>query len=253
MRIFKATHDKYKDLKSLIIPYEYPSLNKIRIGPNEDSGYVVDYGLFIRSAQVLSLGIGSGETGCMFDLECAKVGKRVYMFDESIEEPGLKHDNFRFFKQNVYKDNFISILEENIRDNSGLLKCDIEGWEYDIINSESIRYVENRFSQLVFEVHDLIEEVPQGWELSAKNHSNRVNIDLKKNFFSLLNKYYTLCHIHGNNHGAVYGDFPGILELLYIRKRDILDYVVVQKEFCPQAGLDYPCWPQSPDYKFKWW
>lgn len=250
-RIFPATYDKYKYLKDLIIPYSYPSLNKIRIGPQQDSGYVVDSSLYLKSKQVLSLGIGSGEVGCQFDYQCAENGKEVFMFDGSITEPGLKHNNFRFYPNNVYTSNILQILD-NINDTNALFKSDIEGWEYEIV-LHAIHKIEEKFSQLVFEVHDLIEEVPPGWVISDKNKQNKSNPKIKVDFFSTLNKYYTLCHIHGNNHSAAYGNFPDCLELLYIRKRDITESVTIQGDWCPKLGLDFPGWEGRPDYKFKWW
>lgn len=251
-RIFQATHDKYKYLKDLIIPYTYPSLNKVRIGPKQDSGYIVDKNLYLKSRQVLSLGIGSDAEGCKFDFQCAEDGKEVLMFDESIAEPGLKHRNFKFFRQNAYSHNIGEILND-INDNNALLKADIEGWEYDIINLSTISWIENKFSQLVFEVHDLIEEVPTGWVITDKNKQNKSNPKIKVDFFSVLNQYYTLCHIHGNNHSAAYGNFPDCLELLYIRKRDVTESVIIQEDWCPKDGLDFPGWPERPDYRFKWW
>jgi hypothetical protein len=242
--------NKYNFLKKLIYPHKLLNLNKCRYGGKEDGSYVFVKEIFETSNNVYSYGIGSD---VCFDKCCAEMGKKVFMYDASIEKLPELHENFFFKKE------FLSsgLIKEHIAENGHgdentdmVLKMDIEGHEYEVIN-EDIDLIKKHFNQISIEVHGLIEEIPEGWDvgdLLKKIKSDRV---LKETFFKNLSKHYDIIHIHGNNHSYRFLDFPDSLEISFLRK----DFVThgPDKISFPVDGLDFPNYDMVEDFKLDWW
>jgi hypothetical protein len=77
-----------------------PEKEHIRIGPDDDGGYVVPNNL--DGIQVCySSGVS---TECRFDRACADMGMLVFMADQSVDSPPEEHANFHFIKK------FIGVL-----------------------------------------------------------------------------------------------------------------------------------------------
>jgi hypothetical protein len=118
------------------------------------------------------------------------------------------------------------------KDKRIVLKCDIEGSEYEIINQ--INDYSDRIDMLIFEFHSL-----------------DVNEEIFLNSINLFNKNFHIVHLHGNNHcGKSLTGLPIILEMTLINKRfkkDTSNYVT---DF-PIKNLDFPNNPYKSDLFFS--
>ena len=241
--------NKYNFLKKLIYPHRLLELNKERYGGTDDGSYVFVKELFEKSNYVYSYGIGDDIS---FDRHCAKMGKKVFMYDASIDNLPEVHENFFFKKQ------FLSagLINDQIWGNGHgeetnmVLKMDIEGHEYDVVNQD-IDFIQKHFNQISMEIHCLIEEVPEGWKIDDLNKKIKTNKVLKESFFKNLSKYYNIIHIHGNNHSYRFFDFPDSLEITFLRK-DFPTLGLDDTAF-PVDGLDFPNYDQVEDFKLDWW
>ncbi len=200
---------------SLLRPFDI-DIAKRRIGPNTDGGYVFADKISPSQA-VLSYGIS---TEYRFDYEMAKGGHEVYMFDHTIDGINRINDKMRWFKQGASgitrnAENLYSVDDHlkmhNIEGNDLLLKMDIEGHEYDVLNAvpESIF---SRFEQIVIEIHNLAHLNDEAF----RNHF--------VSLFRKLNNQFTLFHVHANNYDGpdcfhIVGGVPvpNLLELSYVR------------------------------------
>ena len=119
-------------------------------------------------------------------------------------------------------------------DKSGdvVLKCDIDGGEYKII--DGILKYSSRIKMLIFEFH-----------LVDNNEENFYN-SIKK-----IKDYFEIIHIHGNNHfSKLNSGLPFILEITLINKK----YAPKNSEHInnfPIQGLDYPNNPYKEDLAFS--
>jgi hypothetical protein len=252
MNLFNPSNpNKYKKLKELIIPYSCPFTKK-RYGGIGDSSYVFLKELMEDSKNIYSYGVGHIPASMSFDLECANNGKKIYMYDGSVERLPIDHDNFIFKKQHLNKGNFIEHIRENNHQEefNMALKMDIECHEYEVLE-KNIDLVNKHFNQISMEAHSLIEELPNGWEIDPFPLYIRKNIDIKISFFETINKYYKIVHLHANNHGPIYGDFPDTLEITFLRN----DFPVneIEQRAYPLQGFDYPNLAQREDYILNWW
>ena len=113
-----------------------------------------------------------------------------------------------------------------------LLKCDIEGSEYDIIEQIS-KYVD-RIEMLIFEFH-FIDQKELLFIKSIKKLQNN----------------FEIVHVHGNNHDELLPTgLPITIEMTLINKKNIKNNI---KEFVsnfPVEGLDKPNNPFKKDLKF---
>jgi hypothetical protein len=230
------------DALGLLTPYDIPEFSRTRVGRCRDGGYVLLDDLDGIEA-VYSLGIGDEIT---FDLELAEMGKKIFMFDHTVDGPPAAHPNFNFFRHEMGTSNDAGAGRFTLQHElerlgcSGrsdlLLKIDIEGAEYDIF-SEASRDTLLHFRQMTMEVHGL---------LGLGDPAFRAKF---VSAFSRINSAFTLFHVHANNNGGLgFVDgfvVPDVLELSYVRS-DIAARA-------PSATLyptvhDYPNWPRRPDY-----
>ena len=119
-----------------------------------------------------------------------------------------------------------------------ILKIDIEGSEYDIID-DILKY-ENKISLLVMEYHDTHIKKDEFFENITK-----------------LKKYFDIIHLHPNNYNKLNQDgFPINIEMTFSNKRLKLNTKIKNLNF-PISKLDYPNDPTKPDleinfnYKFQ--
>jgi hypothetical protein len=226
----------------------------IRVGPNEDGGYVIadgfEYDLFI------SCGISSDIRFEEAFLDIHKI--KCIAFDGTIETFPSCKNNIEWIPKNIGFSNTkkTTNLKEYIQNNNNIfLKMDIEGSEFNWLDSILETELE-KFSQIVLEVH---------WPFDIY----RMNM-LKK-----LNKSHYIIHIHGNNYcdrdipkhlisGRTYDGtvtinhhtmpqikLPEVFEVTYINKK-LCDYSLVEmKEIQFPTILDYPNNPNANDIYFS--
>jgi len=123
-------------------------------------------------------------------------------------------------------------LDKNTKDESVILKCDIEGSEFEII--DGITKYSNRIEALIFEFH---------W----MDKNEKVFLDSMKK----LMKFFDIAHIHGNNHcDKLESGLPIVLEITLLNKKYSPENKEYVKSF-PISGLDAPNNPTKEDLSFQ--
>ena len=113
-----------------------------------------------------------------------------------------------------------------------MLKCDIEGSEFDIIN-QIVSYA-NRIDMMVFEFHWL--------DRNEKRFSSAIN---------QIQKDFDIIHIHGNNHcEQLSTGLPIALEVTFLNKK-FRDAKIEHVNNLPIKNLDYPNNPNKKDIFFS--
>lgn len=176
--------------------------NIIRIGKNNDGGYLINENDVYNTNTLLSIGIGediSFEKAFTSLNDCA-----LYAYDKVVAADLQKFfvGNKHLIMQNISKNNFDSILiGEKI-----FLKCDIEGAEYDLLDT-IIKY-SDKFTGMAIEFHDI-------------NNGN--NFDSLTNFISKIK--HKLIHTHVNNYFYYISEeqrIPDIIELSFTSSDNIV-------------------------------
>lgn len=226
-----------KELKPYSLPYKM-----VRVGnPIRDGGYGLCEKFTLESDAVYSFGVGELPEQVEFDRQMASLGKKVYMYDYSVDGPPISHENFLFHKEFVSSENAYEFLKINgDLDKKNLLgQFDIEGSEYEMILNIDKNFF-NHFSQLSIEFHKL--------NLIKDEHIEALKV---------LNDRYYLYHIHANNHTDVFDEtrtVPETLEISFLRKdkvKNITPYF--DKKPSPTIGIDKPCCPWMPEIFLDWW
>lgn len=247
--------NKYAALKKLLVPKKllhtnpkshYERLKYHRYGEN-DGSYVLPEIWY--DFNVLSYGIGNDPEGVSFETSISDRCKTLHMYDGSIMMPPIEIDG-EFFSFNVDAQNFKSHVDKATYDKSArrnILKMDIEGHEYSVLSNNLKTLL--KFDALCIEFHSLIEEIPSGWELEPQLREAK-KLD-KRDLFTELNKEFYLWHIHGNNHGPRYVDFPDSIEVTYINKHAALNSGPVDFSF--PIECDTANYKGVKDYVLDWW
>ena len=222
-------------------PVRAAGVDKIRIGRERDSGYVM-LDDFAAVTAAYSVGIGNEVS---WDLAIAERGIEVHQYDHTIDGPPCEHPRFHWSKTGLGPDvtadleTLPRLLEANGHQgrNDLLFKCDIEGCEWQVLAGlppETLRH----FRQIVIELHD-IERLPDP-AFSA----------LVARAIGALTADHRVVHVHANNHrpyGIVGGiPLPAVLELTLVRAADFR--LVATDEVFPQE-TDSPCYPGRADFR----
>lgn len=191
-------------MKNVTLPkilQPYSCLDLIRLGKDNDGGYLVNKTDVEKTETLLSFGLGediSFEKDFVENRDCA-----VYAYDATI---GDQHESFFSHKNKIFHEN---IKETNINDilvqhQSVFLKCDIDGSEYEILYD--LISNSNRFTGVAIEFHDLTK---------YENFNELTNFIAK---FEL-----RLVHVHINNYTYINMNnrhyIPDVLELTFSSSR----------------------------------
>ena len=200
----------------------------IRVGKDNDGGYLISKKDLLRSDFLLSLGICDDWS---FEKNFLKKNKvPLHAYDASLNFNFLRNRNFsiikkikkifpykNFFKgKNIHFRKFIGInnnkegfytlssVLDDLKFKAIFLKIDIEGSEYRVL--DSIISNQNKLSGLVIEFHDC-------------------DINLSKIEWFIKNFNLKLIHIHANNHGLVDLEkkMPLALELTFSKYCELND------------------------------
>ncbi|WP_036262301.1 discoidin domain-containing protein [Methylocapsa aurea] len=223
----------YKAL-SLLRPYDIDK-PKTRIGPLGDGGYVLADDISPDQA-VISYGISSEYD---FDKELAERGHDVFMFDHTIEGINATNEKMHFFREGVAgltdaSKNLFSIedhlLRHQVAGDRLILKMDVEGAEYDALESASAETL-RRFEQIVLEVHGLhlLNDLRFVEKFCA--------------VFGKLNSYFTLFHVHANNYDG--SNSLSVVSGMPVSKLMELSYI---NSDCVQRRNSQTLYPTALDY-----
>jgi hypothetical protein len=227
------------------------SVNLTRIGPKEDGGYLVPLEMLPKITSLISFGVNvdwrfeqelnddfkiSIE---MFDcslvfrlviLFCIKGVAKFLLFKSNLNELSGRFKRIYSYFHFINRTN-VSLSQllitagtaEQIFSRSkfnALLKCDIEGAEYNIF--EPLLLHKDKFDLIILELHNVIN-----------------NVERLAQFFNDLKNDFALIHLHVNNYYPPTIDgFPDIVEVTFAR-RSCLTKTLLRPNSLPIHGLDY--------------
>ena len=211
---------------------------KIRLGPQKDSGYVVakDY----LPNNLFSYGVGHS---CDFEADYINLVPNcsVALFDGTVRAPTNflnAYPNAKFYNHNVYTLDDLGLATQT--EKNVFVAMDIEGFEFTVFKNTRTLEVGNiisKIKQLCIEIH-----------LENKDYIEVFQL------LHLFQQHFYLVHIHGNNFRTqTIWNLPICIELTYVNKSCFLEEVVYDKTSCPVEGLDYPCSSWSEDLSLNWW
>jgi hypothetical protein len=213
---------------------------KIRVGNVHDGGYVLPKQMLEESKCLFSYGISNDIT---FDENYIQLtNKKVYGYDHTIDSVHTNYpDLFTLYKKGIsgttQEDtaNFLQHYKELNLSERALLKIDVEGCEYEWLANTNIEELSHVVTGMVIEFHDLDQEIYRDQFIS---------------YLIELDKYFYLCHVHGNNCGSIfnyeeYENVPKVIELTFVSK-DLVTSAELNNETFP-TELDSPNNCDLPD------
>lgn len=186
----------------------------LRFGPQGDGGYLLPDDL---NGIIACFSPGVCETSG-FEMDCASRGMPVYMADASVSGPADCSPLFHFKKKFLGSEDrgdFMTMqrwVDEALQDRAGdlLLQMDIEGYEYEVLNSVNESLLQ-RFRIVIVEFHNL-RTMLNG--RSAHWQGIRAAVDR-------LLAHHTCVHAHPNNTAAIDKardvEIPDLMELTFLR------------------------------------
>jgi hypothetical protein len=225
-----------------IIKYLKPQnvfLTKKRLGPHEDGGYVMPEFILENCNALMTYGVGND---IRYEEEFSRLyNKNVYLFDHTIENTGWEKDKLKFIPEGLgigekCKEWYQHYEELNLSGDV-FLKIDIEGGEFNYINTTDLTKMAEKVIGLSLEIH---------WIDDLNNRIQAISL-LKK-----LSDNFILCHIHGNSWGDLWEydgyQIPKVLELSFINKKFVENFEPDIQKY-PIEGLDISNCPHREDYK----
>ena len=213
----------------------------VRVGCDNDGGYIIPRMLLDHCDDLLSCGLGENWS---FDQgwRDLKPESKIHMYDGTVNINNMKdylRDSYQeFFSQHAthYEENIgpgytaFSTAIHRLDSQRVLLKMDIEGGEFPLINE----ILANRtiFPGIIIEIH-------------FANHRRQQFIDTVKK----LQTEYALVHLHGNNHTPLSADGScDCYEFTFLRHDLCTDFTDRPEFYLP--GIDFSNVIGSDDYEF---
>jgi hypothetical protein len=157
---------------------------------------------------------------------------RFFAWNEFLKTPNFEFHQKRVFDRKQFPD-CVTVNEvlgdfSNIEDCSLVLKCDIEGGEYRII--DQVLEHSNKISTLIIEFHDV-----SPLDLVFKSAISKIGVD------------FCVVHVHPNNSSGL-GKlaFPDVVEVTFLH-RSLLDDMVINPRTAALHEKDRPCDPKLPE------
>jgi hypothetical protein len=216
----------------IFTPYTNNNLEKIRIGSNNDGGYVI-YKNCENYDIILSGGAGNNIT---FEIQLIELYPNTicHLFDHTVDLK-IENSNIIFYKLKLDKSNikFFDMIRSH---NNIFLKLDIEGWEYELLTVLDHNDME-RIKQIVIEIHSPFT-------------------DQKLNLVKKLLHHHTLIHLHANNccPFTVYDgvNIPRVIELSLVRTKDLPSDLILYKNTTQlPLEIDQPNLKNKPDFQLN--
>ncbi len=255
-------------LPKIFKPYKSSKKNLIRVGPNIDGGYIIDKRVINKIKTLITCGLNDDWE---FEKEFLKINPycKILAYDHTVNTKywvsRFKKDLISFFllkKLNLNKIldifkyvNYINFFKENNKhyikkvvlnknnkkeisirkilknQKNILLKIDIEGDEYKILNA-----INNDFDQIYL--------------LIIEFHNIHKNINKIKNF--LTKSKFKLIHIHGNNFAGVNKNKdPNVVEMTMLNSKKFKLTKSKSDLKYPIYGLDYKNFKRRDDIELN--
>jgi len=187
-------------LKTILFPKIFqPFLCKelIRLGKNNDGGYIVNQIDVLNATQLLSFGIGEDIT---FETDFYKMNPCSILSFDSNDNTKIHSNFFTDNKKHIRKNLNDGVMIDDIDfGEKTFIKCDIDGEEYSILSNIIQRT--KKIIGMVFEFHDV--------------HLHK-NFNDVTNFISKIDQ--KLIHVHINNYTYLKtenGIIPTVIELSF--------------------------------------
>ena len=159
-------------IDTFLKPYEC-EFPKIRIGSDRDGGYVIIDNDISTYTGLIGMGINDDNK---FEKDFQeKSGCYVQQYDYSIDEPPSDIPNSDFFKTKVESSD--DLVPDTRLGSRQFLKIDIEGSEWDLLNTMNLE----SYEQIAIELH---------FTMNARNVLDSL---------AHLTKHHTVVHVHGNS------------------------------------------------------
>ena len=256
-------------LPKYLKPLHIDNENLVRIGPKLDGGYILDKRIVHITKKIITCGLNDDWE---FEKHFSKINSscEVLAYDHTVNKKfwieRFKKDILHFFLfkkirlrkiisifkyydyinffKNKNKHHELKISNENIKNkeitineilkdhDNLILKIDIEGDEYNILNQ--ILKNSKKINALLIEFHDI-----------------QKNMHLIKKFIEQSNKL-KLVHIHANNYPCIDKDIdPSVIELTFTNIEKIRFEQIITKKKYPIENLDYKNSHRKDDYTLK--
>ena len=256
-------------LPNILKPFKSNYQNLLRVGPKKDGGYIIDKRIMNKSKTIVTCGLNDDWE---FEKHYLRINpnSKVIAYDHTVNKKFWKErfkkdflalillkkininkilDVFKyidykfFFKNNIHiskkvvllkkNKNEISIKEILDKKKNILLKIDIEGDEYKILNT--INKEQNKINLLIIEFHNISK-----------------NISKIKKFLS--NSKFKIIHIHANNYGGI-DKFknPNVIEVTLLNSKKFFVNGQKSKQKYPITGLDFKNLKRRQDIKIKFY
>jgi NADPH-dependent 7-cyano-7-deazaguanine reductase QueF-like protein len=226
--VLKLLTDMIEFYQHPLTIYDSYPFNKVRLGRNNDGGYIIA-DLPDNSYDIIISGGIANDISFEIDIQ-NKYKLKCIAFDGSIDKLPQPMIDIEHIKLNITDIN--SSTTTNLRTyfntfNNIFMKLDIEGSEELLFKTLSEVDL-SRVKQLVIEIHKNTSYIP-----------------------AQLIKTHYLIHVHGNNYGGV-GlvngvPIPNVFELTYLRKDCFRDIPKFNTQLIPIEGLDQPNGPNRPE------
>lgn len=200
--------------------------DKIRVGNNEDGGYVLPKISVEQCDLCVTFGLGSNIT---FEEDVVSRGIPVIGFD-SVQHTMPSWGSVKEFK--TYSD--FSSLPEVQKASAIMLKVDIEGAEWDLFETIDLTHFSEKVHTFILELH---------------LHYNYKNIPISK--IEKLMETHRVAHVHGNNYGWCIDLVPVSIEIVMVNKKWCGEPVIDTQKY-PIPRFDWPNNKNLPDLKLPW-
>lgn len=256
--VLKCGRPHFEDILNrffgLLYIHRLSEYSMIKIGNENDGGYVVIKELCEDVERVYSYGIGDDVS---FETELLNLVPdtcRFQLFDPTIDAlPEASSNRFEFVKKGIEGNlpNPIRIGEINI------LKVDVEGLEWYAFERRDVTC----FTQILLELHIFKSEIPSNlspyFQKIAQQFCNRTNYRIFLKYLEILRKLtddFYIYHMHANNSLPLTKigpyTFPPLLEVSLVNKKCVgLKLDDKCYPYLPVDGLDKPNKTDRPDIK----
>jgi hypothetical protein len=206
---------KIINILKFISPKDLENISYKRYGCANDGGYIMIENE-VKGGVAYSFGIGGNVS---WDIEMVNHGYTVYQYDHTIDNTPMKNKNFIFNKKGISNkiNSNLTTIEDIVLKNKHqnktdiILKCDIEGCEWDAFYQIKDNVL-NCFSNILIEFH---------WFNALVNDA--IFYDKAYNVLKKFDELFVPYHIHANNFSrkniSINGKvIPSVLELSYVKK-----------------------------------
>ena len=254
-------------LPNIFKPFRSNRYNLLRVGPRKDGGYIIDRRVIKKSKTVITCGLNDDWE---FEKNYLKMNpeSKIIAYDHTVNKKFWKKrfkkdflallmfkkisinkilDVFKyidykfFFKKNIHISKKVVLKKKNVNEISikeildkkkdVILKIDIEGDEYKIL--DAINKEQRKINLLIVEFHNISK-----------------NIQKIKKFLS--NSKFKIVHLHGNNYGGI-DKFknPNVIEVSLLNSKKFFVNKEKSIQNYPIFGLDFKNLKRREDIKLK--